>query len=156
MNEHSESYDLKSLELTIIPNWPGLDTSTATIWIPKTMDERIQIILNKSAKAWNELSDPIEGRLPAIIRKNPKILNPSKSFIEGTGKRRLELENEDPKEEDSELQAGLTEGRLTEKLFQSLMVSESEPAKKRSRRDTVVQEREPDVKDPVVVDMTLE
>ena len=68
----------------------------------------------------------------------------------------LELENEDPKEEDSELQAGLTEGRLTEKLFQSLMVSENEPAKKRSRRDTVVQEREPDVKDSVVVDMTLE
>lgn len=83
--------------------------------------------MNKSAKTWNELSDPIEGRLPAIIRKSPKTLNPSKSFIEGTGKRRLELEDEDPKEEDSELQAGLTEGRLTEKLFQSLMVSESEP-----------------------------
>lgn len=154
--QNSDEYTAKSLELTKIPNWPGLDTSTATIWIPKTMDERIQIILNKSAKTWNELSDPIEGRLPAIIRKSPKILNPSKSFIEGTGKRRLELENEDPKEEDSELQASLTEGRLTEKLFQSLMVSESEPAKKRSRRDTVVQEREPDVKDPVVVDMTLE
>ena len=119
------------------------------------MDERIQIILNKSAKTWNQLSDPIEGRLPAVIRKGPKTLNPSKSFIEGTGKRRLELEDEDQKEEDSELQAGLTEGRSTEKLFQSLMVSGSEPSKKRSRRDTVLQEREPDVKDPVVVDMTL-
>jgi len=139
--QNSDEYTAKSLELTKIPNWPGLDTSTATIWIPKTMDERIQIILNKSAKTWNELSDPVEGRLPAIIRKSPKILNPSKSFVEGTGKRRLGLEDEDPKEEDSKLQAGLTEGRLAEELFQSLMVSESEPSKIRSRRDTVLRER---------------
>ena len=45
--QNSDEYTAKSLELTKIPNWPGLDTSTATIWIPKTMDERIQIILNK-------------------------------------------------------------------------------------------------------------
>lgn len=116
------------------------------------MDERIQIISNKSAKAWNQVSDLIEGRLPAVIRKGPKTLNPSKSFIEGTGKRRLELEDEDPKKEGSELQAGSMEGRLTEKLFQSLMVSESEPSKKRFRRDAILQAREPGVKDLVVVD----
>lgn len=68
----------------------------------------------------------------------------------------MELEDEDPKKEDSELQADLTEGRLTEKLFQSLMVSESEPSKKRFRRDAILQAREPDVKDPVVIDLTLE
>ena len=102
------------------------------------------------------MSDLIEGRLPAVIKKGPETLNPSKSFIEGTWKRRLELEDEDPKEEDSELQAGSTEGRLTEKLFQSFMVSESEPSKKRFRRDTILQAKEPDVKDPVVVDLTLE
>ena len=120
------------------------------------MDERIQIISNKSAKTWNQLSDLIEGRLPAVIRKGPKTLNPSKSFIEGTGKRRLELEDEDTKKEDSELQAGSTGGRLTEKLFQSFMVSESGPSKKRLRRDAILQAKEPDVKDPVVVDLTLE
>lgn len=79
-----------------LPTWASNENANIAIRTPETKDEMIKIILNKAAKPWYGMADPVNEHLPAVIE-------PAKRFeVLLEGGRGGDEENE-----------GLIEGPLT-------------------------------------------
>jgi hypothetical protein len=91
--KEGDAYFGAKVELTKLPNWIGLDTSSTTVQLPRTVDQTIQIILGKAAQKWNGLSGPVDNHLPAIVQRRIEDLGSTRSLTEGSLKRRRELSN---------------------------------------------------------------
>ena len=61
--------DPESLLLTSLPNWGGVNID-ASIKRSSNLEDHIQIILNKAAKPWNELTESAAQGLPAIVKRD--------------------------------------------------------------------------------------
>ncbi|OCL09419.1 hypothetical protein AOQ84DRAFT_375857 [Glonium stellatum] len=81
--EEKSEYCEEAIELTRLPNWAGIQSSTATVQLPKSRDEMISIILNKSAKPYYDMSEQIDDQLPAVIRRDQRAV---KRILEPTPK----------------------------------------------------------------------
>lgn len=55
-----------------LPSWAGVSQTNVNVHVPENRDEMIKIILNKAAKPWYGMSDPVDTHLPAIIQPNPQ------------------------------------------------------------------------------------
>lgn len=61
----------QDIELTKLPDsWANLDSSKITMQVPKTTEDVIQLILNKAAKPWYDLSEEVDVNLPAVIQRD--------------------------------------------------------------------------------------
>lgn len=59
---------------TFDPNWTELRQSPAWVIWPKTREEKVKVILHKSAKSWYTFTDSAVEYLPAVISKDQRAL----------------------------------------------------------------------------------
>lgn len=64
-----------SSDIMKLPSWASSGQANINLQIPQNRDEMIKIILNKAAKPWYSMSEPVDTHLPAIIQPDPTILN---------------------------------------------------------------------------------
>ena len=65
-----------SLLLTRLPAWAGVDDLDVDVKLPSRTDENVQIVLNKATKAWNDISEPVDQHLPAIVTRQKSSIQP--------------------------------------------------------------------------------
>jgi hypothetical protein len=61
----------KTIELTKLPDWPGMSSTSAAIQLPQNHGDAVKITLNISPQLWNNLSQPAQQHLPAIVERDP-------------------------------------------------------------------------------------
>lgn len=82
-----------SRELIKLPSWAGEGMANVSVRIPESRDEAIHIILNKAAKPWYGMSEPVDTHLPALVQRDPSSMDLSDLAIEGRGKNLPAIEN---------------------------------------------------------------
>jgi hypothetical protein len=100
----TEGRCVETYELTKLPNWAGIKTTTASVKLPRTKEEAVEIILNKAASRWSDFADSINERFPAIVRRNQMTL---KKLSVGVSKRSREVEDGSTNTQDSKKANGL-------------------------------------------------
>lgn len=78
------------LQLTKLPNWSELQTSSATIGMPHSKDDAVRVILNKTAKQWSDMSEPADTHLPALVSRDTRTLQYASRALEEEQRRQLE------------------------------------------------------------------
>lgn len=66
----------ESQEFTRLPEWAGEGKANIALKTPMDGDEKIKLILNKAAKPWQGMADPVDQHLPAYVERDQKFLNP--------------------------------------------------------------------------------
>ncbi|KAL2075301.1 hypothetical protein VTL71DRAFT_244 [Oculimacula yallundae] len=79
-----------SLEIAKLPSWAGKRMANVSVQMPKSRDEMVKIVLNKAAKPWYGMSDPVDNHLPAFVQRdlgsmNLGIEDRGTGQLEGTG-----------------------------------------------------------------------
>ncbi|KAH6714527.1 hypothetical protein BKA61DRAFT_673850 [Leptodontidium sp. MPI-SDFR-AT-0119] len=68
-NRHSPQ---GSREISKLPSWAGSGMANINVQLPESRDEMVKIILNKAAKPWYGMSEPVDNHLPAFIQRDPR------------------------------------------------------------------------------------
>ncbi|OAL43415.1 hypothetical protein IQ07DRAFT_685759 [Pyrenochaeta sp. DS3sAY3a] len=58
------------LQLTRLPAWGSMASSSAAISMPRRGDENIHIVLNKTARQWDDMVSDVDVNLPAIVARD--------------------------------------------------------------------------------------
>jgi len=70
--------------------------ANVSVRIPESRDEAINIILNKSAKPWYGMSEPVDTHLPALVQWDPRSRDLSDLTIQGSDRSFPAIENKEP------------------------------------------------------------
>lgn len=63
------------IQLTKLPNWGQLSTSSVSIGMPGSdNDGAIRVVLNKGAKPWDNMDDDMDTQLPALVSRDVSTL----------------------------------------------------------------------------------
>lgn len=63
------------IELTKLPNWAGIKNIRAVVQLPKSREDKIKIVLNKTLTPWCVISPHRDvEHLPAVIERDPRSL----------------------------------------------------------------------------------
>lgn len=69
---HRQAQDsMDAYELAKLPNWQGMDDAVPTV---VNSEELVNIILTNATRTWCALSDPVEEKLPTIVRRDPRAI----------------------------------------------------------------------------------
>ena len=81
------------LELIKLPKWTETETTAAAVRLPRTRDDRVSVIVNKSVQPWYELSDPATQHPPVVIHRDQRTLKkPLLSFVDASRCKPIALE----------------------------------------------------------------
>ncbi|KAF2739919.1 hypothetical protein EJ04DRAFT_572652 [Polyplosphaeria fusca] len=84
-NDTSGSDKEDVLKLTKLPAWQGLQTSSVAVKRPEDGDGKVKIVLNKSARQWEDMTTEVDMQLPALVSRDASSL-----MVERREGRRLE------------------------------------------------------------------
>jgi hypothetical protein len=94
----------EDIQLTRLPKWKDLSTSSAWVELPRTNEELVKIVLNKAARPWCSSSESGADCLPLVISRDQRGL---KRALEGTSRhqRLLRQSTTDEREESDQFMA---------------------------------------------------
>ncbi|KAJ8115345.1 hypothetical protein OPT61_g2995 [Boeremia exigua] len=58
------------LRLTRLPAWDSSNPSSVAISAPQAGDDRVRVVLNKSARPWDDMVQDVDVHLPALVSKD--------------------------------------------------------------------------------------
>jgi hypothetical protein len=61
-----------------LPMWPAVDTTAASIAWPKSKDDLVRIVLDKTPQSWYDLDGPMDQHFPAVIDQDRRLWDHSK------------------------------------------------------------------------------
>lgn len=62
------------LKLLRLPAWSGLSSSSVAIRAPRPDEEKLRVVMNKSARDWEDMVQEVDVNLPAIISRDMRNL----------------------------------------------------------------------------------
>ncbi|KAF2177985.1 hypothetical protein K469DRAFT_754797 [Zopfia rhizophila CBS 207.26] len=62
------------LRLTRLPAWNSLASSSAAVSVPQPGEEKVRIVLNKSARQWEDMVQDVDVQLPALVSRDVRSL----------------------------------------------------------------------------------
>lgn len=68
---HNKDEEEKQLLLSL-PKWNEANQLSVSVMVPECRQEKIEIILNKVSQPLYSLSDPVNQRFPAVVRKDQR------------------------------------------------------------------------------------
>jgi hypothetical protein len=74
-----------------LPKWAESGKADIVVKAPTEDDNKIKMILNKAAKPWHGMADPVDQHLPAFVNIDPVFLNSRK--LDNTGNPKSLLDN---------------------------------------------------------------
>jgi hypothetical protein len=80
------------LKLTRLPAWNGLASSSVAIRAPQPGEEKLRVVLNKSARDWEDMVHEVDEHLPAIVSRDVRTLVVESSAIESSDARLRRIE----------------------------------------------------------------
>lgn len=67
------------LQLTKLPAWNELATSSVAVSRPRSKEDAVKIVLNKTARQWEDMVGQVDTNLPALVARDPRTLTVSSS-----------------------------------------------------------------------------
>jgi hypothetical protein len=67
------------LQLTKLPAWKGLASSSVVLSMPRSKDDAVKVVLNKAAAQWEDMIGEVDANLPALVSRDPGTLTLSSS-----------------------------------------------------------------------------
>jgi hypothetical protein len=74
--EDSSISTSKDFELVKVPDWDGVEHTTASIQFPKTKEDNFRVVLNQPIRSWNTLPDNEIECFPLVISRDPSCVKP--------------------------------------------------------------------------------
>jgi hypothetical protein len=71
------------LRLTRLPAWRGLASSSVVVKAPRPGEEKLQVVLNKTTRDWDDMVHDVDVNLPAIVSRDVRTLAVQSRTIEG-------------------------------------------------------------------------
>lgn len=75
-HEDSSTSNSQDFELVKVPDWDGVEHTTASIQFPKTRDDNFKVVLNRPIRSWNTLPDNAIEHFPLVISRDPSCVKP--------------------------------------------------------------------------------
>ncbi|KAF2189292.1 hypothetical protein K469DRAFT_62625 [Zopfia rhizophila CBS 207.26] len=109
-------FEKETWEISQLPNWEDIQTTSASIKLPRKGDSSLTFILNKTVQPENNLTTPHSDHLPAIVRRDlDDIRKPEgnggfaeSSFLPSSSRKRpLLIEDDESLDQPDELRAKL-------------------------------------------------
>ena len=75
-------YSSDTLELSKLPEWPGLATASFSFKLPQWDNPLITVVMNKHAHQWSDISTSVDEHLPAILLRQPDKIAKSRRLKE--------------------------------------------------------------------------
>jgi len=67
-----------------LPKWAESGKADIVVKAPSEQEKKIKMILNKAAKPWHGMADPVDRHLPAFVNVDPVFLDQHKLGDVGT------------------------------------------------------------------------